>query len=58
MQNQWDGKAASIELSAKLVEPRGSEEELAEVKAPMRMEQPLRPMVEESVRCLQLYIMQ
>ena len=32
MQNQWDGKAASIELSAKLVEPRGSEEELAEVK--------------------------
>lgn len=32
MQNEWDGKTASIELKAKIVEPKGSEKELAKVK--------------------------
>lgn len=32
MQNEWDGKEASIALNAKIVEPKGSEKELAKVK--------------------------
>lgn len=32
MQNEWDGKEATVALEAEIVEPKGSEEELAKVK--------------------------
>lgn len=32
MQNEWDGKDATITLEAQIVEPKGSEKELAKVK--------------------------
>lgn len=32
MQNEWDGKSATVALEAKIVEPKGSEKELAKVK--------------------------
>lgn len=32
MQNEWNGKEATVALNAEIVEPKGSEEELAKVK--------------------------